>query len=246
MTEATIKKLNTINLDFYRKTAQYFDSSRQYYWDGWSRLLESSYLKIESTKEFSVLDVGCGNGRFAGFLQENVTCKINYTGIDSSDELLSKARVNYKSSENCTINFLNLDIINETLPPNREKKYDLIVLFGVLHHMPSFEKRVRILSVLKNMLFESGILVVSVWDFMNDNKLKTKLIGWSEVGVQEDEIEYNDYLLPWDRGVKAYRYCHYLSKQEEIKLLNATGLTCLENFTADGKSGKLNRYLILQ
>src|SRR5690349_758474 len=86
MDEATIRRLNQINREFYRITADSFDQSRQHAWAGWEQLLE--YLK----PPLSVLDVGCGNGRFGLFLAEALSGDILYLGVDSSPILLERAK----------------------------------------------------------------------------------------------------------------------------------------------------------
>jgi 2-polyprenyl-3-methyl-5-hydroxy-6-metoxy-1,4-benzoquinol methylase len=65
--DATRERLNTINREFYRVTAHDFDETRGQPWPGWKRVLP--YLKLP----LSVLDVGCGNGRFGVFLAQNLT-----------------------------------------------------------------------------------------------------------------------------------------------------------------------------
>lgn len=85
MDRLTIQRLNAINREFYRITAHEFDQTRGTAWPGWERLLP--YLLTpsppaplpriqgsgEQTVSLSVLDVGCGNGRFGAFLHERVT-----------------------------------------------------------------------------------------------------------------------------------------------------------------------------
>src|SRR5690242_4100695 len=88
MDAKTIARLNQINREFYRITAEDFDQTRGESWPGWERLLP--YLQTP----LSVLDVGCGNGRFGVFLRENFVgaSLINYHGIDSNPALLEQAR----------------------------------------------------------------------------------------------------------------------------------------------------------
>ncbi|MGV2437992.1 MAG UNVERIFIED_CONTAM: class I SAM-dependent methyltransferase [Anaerolineae bacterium] len=80
MQQATIDHLNQLNQAFYRTTAQDFSETRQTAWQGWARL--SAFLP--AVTPLRVLDVGCGNGRFAHFLhQHNPTLPIHYHGIDT-------------------------------------------------------------------------------------------------------------------------------------------------------------------
>ena len=88
----TIKKLNTINRKFYKHVGDYFDSSRNYFWEGWTRLIP--LLKELETKGdgAKVVDVGCGNARFLEFLcGEFDFSRLEYVGVDSSLKLIKRA-----------------------------------------------------------------------------------------------------------------------------------------------------------
>src|SRR5262245_36904942 len=95
MDSQTVARLNQINREFYRVTAGRFDESRQQAWPGWERL--AGHLQIDSSGKpqtpLTVLDVGCGNGRFGRFLAQRFgTDAIRYHGLDSSPALLERAR----------------------------------------------------------------------------------------------------------------------------------------------------------
>lgn len=66
MDTKTINHLNAINRAFYATVANDFDQTRGTAWPGWKRL--QPYL----TLPLSVLDVGCGNARFALFLGDTL------------------------------------------------------------------------------------------------------------------------------------------------------------------------------
>src|SRR5664279_1541814 len=87
MDDLTIRTLNDLNRRFYETVAAAFDATRQTAWQGWDQLVP--YLKPPLT----VLDVGCGNGRFGVFLADRLgKANLHYHGIDSSAILLERAR----------------------------------------------------------------------------------------------------------------------------------------------------------
>jgi hypothetical protein len=57
-----------------------------------------------------------------------------------------------------------------------------------------------------------------------------------------------DYLLGWQDTPDVWRFCHDTSEDEIDKLVRSTsGLSCERlRFSADGKRGDLNRYLVLE
>src|SRR5664279_238076 len=86
MDDLTIRTLNDLNRRFYETVAADFDATRQTAWQGWDPLVR--YLKPPLT----VLDVGCGNGRFGVFLADRLgKTGLHYHGIDSSAILLGRA-----------------------------------------------------------------------------------------------------------------------------------------------------------
>ena len=114
MNKKLVKKLNQINMDFYRAVADDFDSSRDYYWAGWKKVLD--YVRENDIDVKSVLDVGCGNGRFGEFVREKLGSGVKYLGLDSCERLIESARlrVNDSKSEFVIADILNFDF---NLPP---------------------------------------------------------------------------------------------------------------------------------
>lgn len=89
--------LNNLNQKFYEKTAEEFSKTRQSPWSGWYLLLDAlnDFLvptSISSGCPLSVLDLGCGNGRFEKFLRGNLPISFTGTGIDSDEALLKEAK----------------------------------------------------------------------------------------------------------------------------------------------------------
>lgn len=240
MTDAVIETLNRLNQDFYDKIGIYFDNSRQYSWNGWERIL--SKIKEDGLKTEKILDLGCGNGRFASFLKDNLNSEFCYKGIDSNFFLLNKAEQTFGKNDN--ISFVQSDVLFDDM--DKSDKYDLIAVFGVMHHIPSFKKRVQFLSYCRNLLNEGGILTISLWNFVDDARISKKKAEWSEIGLNRSDIDENDYLLTWDRGERALRYCHYFSENEQEILVENGGLKLLVRFNAEGKDGNLNTYLVLE
>ena len=256
MNKTTILQLNNLNKSFYQTTAKDFDDSRQYYWQGWETLLSTIHKNASTvTEPVEVLDIGCGNARFAEFLSENIEQEFKYTGIDSNKKLL-EAATEKLSSETCNLEpenfeFLNLDIIEKLLDNKLQESlkgnYDLVVLFGVMHHIPSFNLRVRLIQTLFKKLTPKGLLVFTSWQFANHERFQNRFVSPSTVNIDNHELEENDYILDWRRGAKAYRYCHHLNEKEiESILKQLPAKTGAEQYYADGKSNDLNLYTVIQ
>ncbi len=266
MDDATIAQLNALNRDFYRATGDNFDRTRGKPWPGWMRLLP--YLRrIMSVSPcapatLSVLDVGCGNGRFGVFLADALTPRpplpqgegksitIRYHGLDSDPALLAKAQERLASvgatdasprSIRVDVRLEQRDVVEN--PPDAGA-YDLVALFGVLHHVPGRATRLALLRALAERVAPGGLLAFSCWRFYEYGRFRARIIPWPDDLAAH--VEAGDYLLDWRRGARALRYCHYVDDAEHAALIAATGLAGVESYRADGRTGDLNRYSLLQ
>lgn len=245
MNTETIARLNAINRAFYATVADDFDQTRGSAWPGWQRVLP--YL----VTPLSVLDVGCGNARFALFLHEHLQSSnsalgtqhsappITYTGIDSSPALLAHAQNALASKPDLYATFEQRDIIEN---PPESGEYDLVVLLGVLHHMPGYEQRQTFMRQLAQRVKSGGLLVFTAWRFYEYERFRERVTPWPD----DIEVEPNDYLLDWRRGSVSLRYCHYTDDTEHDALVAASGLTEMDTYRADGQGGTANRYSLLR
>jgi tRNA (uracil-5-)-methyltransferase TRM9 len=237
-----IQQLNALNQQFYEITAVSFSESRNQPWEGWKELI-APLKKLKSTQPIFVLDVGCGNGRFLEFLQTQFPeLSFNYQGIDSNETLLKIAKNSFSAS------FQKVDIIDSLLKNKSfiHEKYDLIISFGVLHHIPSFSLRKKFLETLSQSLTHDGLFIFSTWNFIESESLMKRAVSADELNFSDCDLEENDYFLTWERGESAVRFCHYVNEAEAKGLIEATELYLLKKFVADGKNHHLNTYYVLQ
>ena len=208
-----------------------------------------SDLCANSKTPIKLLDLGCGNGRFLTYLKQQ-QLNVNYTGVDNNEAFLTEAL-----TKNPEATFIKLDIFKKLASLNQ--KFNFIVIFGVMHHIPDTNFRKNWLTQVISMLEPSGILVLTLWDFATE-KILEKLPG------------EGDYLLGWDKKPGLVRYAHKFSKDEISSFMNnatllpsAQGLRneqsylsrssstnndveLLETYEADGKNNKTNKYLIFK
>ncbi|NWG16490.1 MAG: class I SAM-dependent methyltransferase [Chloroflexi bacterium] len=250
MDDSTIRRLNQINRDFYRITADEFDQTRGTPWPGWERLLPHLRTPL------SALDVGCGNGRFGLFLYERLVTPspapppaapethpppstLFYHGLDYSSALLERARAALANRPGLALRLETRDILEN--PPD-EGEYDLVVLFGVLHHVPGRQTRLDLVRRLAARVRPGGLLAFACWRFYEYARYRARFAPWPE-GLT---VETHDYLLDWRRGQPALRYCHYVDDAEHAALVAASGLQQILTYRADGEDGAANRYSLLQ
>jgi hypothetical protein len=94
-------------------------------------------------------------------------------------------------------------------------------------------------------LSEDGRIILSNWQFLDSERQRRKITDWGRIGLTEDEVDNNDYLLTWKRGGTGYRYVCFIDELETERLAETAGLRCLNQFRSDGREGDLNLYSIL-
>ncbi|MEN8253328.1 MAG: class I SAM-dependent methyltransferase [Patescibacteria group bacterium] len=252
MNKKIIQDLNNLNTKFYQAVADSFSDSRNSAWQGWEKLIPQLSSLFISHKSPKVLDLGCGNARFAEFLiQKFPKLKINYFGLDSNADLLKIAEEKLINHNSCIRSqFQQVDLVSELLNDNfknrlKSENYDLVVAFGLMHHLPSFEIRVKLLKLLADLLPKNSYLIIAFWQFHKSERLMRKVVNPGLVKINKKELEKNDFILDWQRGKTAHRYCHSFTDEEIEKLVEESGLQLASSFNADGKEN-LNRYAVLR
>ncbi|MBP9732525.1 MAG: class I SAM-dependent methyltransferase, partial [Candidatus Magasanikbacteria bacterium] len=140
------------NRDVYNTIASYFSSTRQFVWEDLKDF--SQYI----TKEDTVLDIGCGNGRVYQ-LCENL--QVAYTGIDQSEELIAIAREKYPA--------VHFDVGEMTKLPYEDASFSVIICVATFNHLPDRASRLKSLGEMKRVLKPGGIILMTNWNVISDN-----------------------------------------------------------------------------
>ena len=252
---STAEQLSYVTSEFYTQQAQSFSATRQMPWQGWQQCLDAM-PQLSAGEKLSVLDVGCGNLRFARFLCDEVgIVPAKYFAVDNCKPLVESGEADIHISE---LAFIELDVIKSLLDNTLSSRLiippcDLVVAFGFLHHVPGAQKRIQLLRTLLDKTKPGGFVCVSFWQFMNSQKLAAKAQeitaqGLRALGIDASELEEHDYLIGWQDKADTWRYCHHFSQEELDELLGSLGsdVQVYAQFSADGKDNNLNRYVILQ
>ena len=247
MDDSTRARLLLLNRDFYEREAESFGATRDHPWPGWRRVLQ--LLPAASSERLRVLDAGCGNGRFGLFLDEAYAGSFAYTGVDASPALLDAATQRTRALRRDHVcRFLRTDLVEapDGVPSG---PFDLVVLFGVLHHLPGFETRAGLVARLAERLADGGRLAATIWRFGADPRVRGRTVAVESrlPGLEPERLEPGDVLLRWGDSDDAFRYCHF-ADDDEIEALversRSSGLLLAQRFRSDGRGGELNEYLV--
>ncbi len=254
MTNETIRRLNQLNQQFYNSIATEFSHTRSHPWSGWRKLYPHLAWLFDppgqAPAKYPILDVGCGNGRFAPFLAESYPHHhFQYLGIDSNQALLTDAQQHQKALSNLECSFEQLDIVEALLNhqnwPSVNQQFKLITMFGVLHHIPSLVLRQQLLTELAQKLLPNGLLILSTWQFVYAGNLMKRRLQPEQLGFDAKELEPNDFFLTWERGKSEQRYCHWVNDLEITNLIQKTEFERVDHFSGEGND-QLNSYLVLR
>ncbi|MEO0075547.1 MAG: class I SAM-dependent methyltransferase [candidate division WOR-3 bacterium] len=152
------------------------------------------YLK----ENFSILDIGAGNGEFAERCVKN---KFNYTAIEIN-EIYCQQLINR-----------GIKVIKEYVPPIpcSNEEYDYVHLSHLLEHMTSLEKAIDLIKDIYRVLKPNGYLCIIAPDYLHspsffydgdyshtfvttENRVKMLLVdnGYN--------IVFSKYLMGWKIG----------------------------------------------
>jgi SAM-dependent methyltransferase len=239
--DTTARALNALNQTFYTDSAALFAATRRSPWPGWRELLPLLRTRSAAT----ILDAGCGTGRFASFLCGSLDRAFLYCGIDASAPLLADAERTLSGLPGARLlrADLVLDAPARALP---EERFSVVVAFGLLHHIPQEARRRALILALAERVAPGGLLALTFWDFAGEPRFARKTVR--DVPAEFDgQLEAGDVLLRWGaEGSPRLRYCHYCNDAEEARLLADLPLQPRLAFASDGRGGRLNRYRVLE
>ena len=268
-----------LNNTFYREHSASFSDTRQAPWPGWVRTMDIALEQLDvATIEHPVrvFDLACGNMRFEHFALGRLSSSpfagrpLEFYGVDSCQDLATDEGGYARRIPN--LHFQELDVLDALMKLNPAETPDVLfdapladisVCFGFMHHVPSCEYRVRVLDALVRQTRPGGIIAISFWEFMNDERMARKAVraeARAELtppfeGYDSAQFEAGDHLIGWQNDRHAYRYCHHFGDQQITDLVRGVRtfyksgevpVRELERFHADGRSGDLNRYVILK
>ena len=168
----------------------------------------------------------------------------SYLGVDFSLPLLQDAE---SQPDDFSAKFKQVDLTH--LSSFREQLsivggWSLITSFATLHHIPSVTLRLDILNTVHQLLKPDGLFIHSNWQFLNSEKLKSRIQDWSKADLSSDDVDLNDYLLDWRSGGEGLRYVHHYDESELQELAETTGYKIKDVFYSDGETGNLAAYQV--
>ncbi|MBS8121897.1 class I SAM-dependent methyltransferase [Candidatus Vampirococcus lugosii] len=219
--------------DFYNSQSEKRNQTRQKYWPEFKIILEK--IKKYKKENIKILDLGCGNARILNYLQEELSDfeKIDYTGVDISENLINISKNKYPN-----YNFYTSDML-DFLQNESQEEYDFVFMIASFQHIPNKSERKLILKYIYKILKYNGKLISINWT-MSDwfRKKYNKNIFFSRLKsiLSSGYFSMKDIYIPWKNGEKTlYRYYHIFSHMEKINLLKSSGFCIRDIFYINNK-----------
>jgi len=206
----------------YEKIAEEFSFSRKYLWEdlkGFRKYIRSGNV---------ILDLGCGNGRLYELFQD---LEVKYIGIDNSKGLIEKAKRKYGAKSEASFqvgNALNL--------PFGENKFDVVFCIAMLHHIPSHQLRLKVLTEAKRVLKKGGLFIMTNWNLYQRKYwkyiIKSIFLKFYSLFIYHYSLDIGDVFIPWrlKSGEKIDRYYHAFTKKGLERLVISLGLELIESY----------------
>ncbi len=170
-----------------------------------------------------IADLGAGTGRHTIPLAE-----LGYRVI-SMDISPNMIKLLWKTSKNKHLDSLIDTFVGDILfLPLRERSVHMIILVAVLHHIPLKHIRKQVLEVLKKVLKDEGLILITVWSLLQPKYFIRAIMSYLSGKV----ADFGDVLIPWrHKGRKYLRFYHLFRKKELLALVQITGYKVLKQYT---------------
>lgn len=172
--------------------------------------IKNTIDKLQPTENCHILDLACGRGRHAKYLN-----KFGYkvTGIDLSESNINFAKKNHSSPN------LHFEV-GDMRQPYGKNRFDCIFnLFTSFGYFDSWDDDLQALKMMKQALKPGGTLVL---DFMNVNKVKMGLVKEEVRTVKGIEFHIERFIrngmVVKQISFKADGHAH--AYEEQVQLLN--------------------------
>ncbi|KKQ96653.1 MAG: Methyltransferase type 12 [Candidatus Woesebacteria bacterium GW2011_GWA1_39_12] len=175
-------------------------------WKRWFsriRFWDAPYIEVEKLvpAKGTIVDLGCGEGIFTNYLGLAGSHR-KVLGIEIDEERVGQADRGVKN-----VSFKRGNAVTASIP-----KCDCIVIFHLLHHLPSYSDQEKVLHKAKKALNKGGVLIIVEVDIKPSIKY---LIAWFT----------DHFLVPWIFEKRLYSPIYFRKRKDWINLLNEMGFS---------------------
>lgn len=173
----------------YDPFAQTFSESRRDH--PWPELT-AIITDMQQSGIVSILDVGCGNGRFLEEAEKLGYIPERYLGTDSSIGMIEEAQRLHPDGD-----FLQIDMTDIDILEGKYGAYDGILFLASYHHLIDREARIKTLEKTKKLLAPEGKIYMTNWNLLEQPRYAKSHLGNGEFSIKIGEYSryYHGFTL---------------------------------------------------
>ncbi len=165
----------------------------------------------------SVLDVGCGNGRFIEQITNYELRITNYLGIDSSEGMIREAR-KLHPDHHFEVIWMQ-ELWNSSQFPVLSSQFNCLLFLASFHHLTTRQERIQVLQESKKLLTPNGCIYMTNWNLRDQERYEASHRWDGEYDIKIGEFS---------------RYYHGFTQGELAGLFDEAGYQVVENRIFDG------------
>ncbi len=231
MNDKLINKILENTEHGYDRMAEKFSGTRNFFWS------DLEFIQDHIQAGDRVLDFGCGNGRFLEILRDK---KIEYSGVDISQQLIDLAREKYPE--------FHRNFSKTCLPAGRisgqcslafpDNFFNKIVSIAVFHHLPDKQFRLDMIKELYRITNPGGEIIVTVWNLWQPKYRKyIRKNRWRKIFFSS-KLDWSDCEIPFknNEGKVFKRFHHAYTQKELTKIFSQAGFKVCEVRVVNNKN----------
>ncbi len=169
----------------------------------------------------SILDIGCGNGRFLEQAEISGLQLWEYLGIDSSEGMIREARKLHPDHHFDICSMLAL----QTLQHSNTPTFDSLLFLASFHHLETRGERIQVLQDSKKLLNPNGHIYMTNWNLLEQEKYNSSYHSNGDFDIKIGACS---------------RYYHGFTLEELDELFEETGYRIIENKVFEGRRNFLS------
>jgi len=159
---ANLQELDLVNLDTYDIISKEFAETRAYVWQ-----CVKDFTKLIS-KNSSVLEIGCGNGKNMHYILKNTICKM--IGVDTCQNFVDMCLFSDLHVYKNTI--LNLQFEDST--------FDYIICIAMFHHLLTTDDQNNAMNEILRVMKPGAIGIITCWSTEQPQQEGLKKFNFTE------------------------------------------------------------------
>jgi ubiquinone/menaquinone biosynthesis C-methylase UbiE len=192
------------NIDYWEKLLKEMPKSYRSWFED-----EKVFLQETITRNASVLEVGCGDGRS---IKDIIEITQNITGVDHDEDAVQHARDNFREYRNVKI--LLADAVKL---PFKNKSFDFVMCMTTFANFAY--KKYKALKEMRRVVKDKGKIIISVF---SEDALEERMKIYKSLGADIKEIKGNGTVV-FDESL-GDNVSEQFSKDELLRIFDETNL----------------------